>query len=143
MRLWSIHPQYLDGIGLVACWRESLLAQKVLLGQTKGYQHHPQLIRFKQCEDPVAQIGAYLAMLAAEARVRNYQFDTSKIHKQSDLVLMPISDQQLEYEFAHLKNKLEVRQPWQYHILSAVDDIEPNPCFSVYRGKIEDWEVLT
>ena len=36
MRLWSLHPRYLDAKGLVALWREGLLAQAVLKGQTKG-----------------------------------------------------------------------------------------------------------
>ncbi|MEM3714836.1 MAG: pyrimidine dimer DNA glycosylase/endonuclease V [Nitrososphaeria archaeon] len=40
MRLWSIHPKYLDQKGLVACWREGLLAKKVLLGKVKGYKNH-------------------------------------------------------------------------------------------------------
>jgi len=31
MRLWSIHPKYLDRQGLLAVWRESLLAQSVLI----------------------------------------------------------------------------------------------------------------
>ena len=35
MRLWSLHPKYLDARGLVALWREGLLAQAVLKGQTK------------------------------------------------------------------------------------------------------------
>ena len=48
MRLWSLHPKYLDIKGLVACWREGLLARKVLLDQTKGYKNHPQLIRFNR-----------------------------------------------------------------------------------------------
>ena len=43
MRLWSIHPRYLDSMGLVALWREALLAQAVLRGETKGYKFHPQL----------------------------------------------------------------------------------------------------
>ena len=36
MRLWSVHPQHLDVRGLVALWREGLLARKVLLGETNG-----------------------------------------------------------------------------------------------------------
>lgn len=31
MRLWSLHPSYLDRAGLLAVWREGLLAQSVLL----------------------------------------------------------------------------------------------------------------
>ena len=37
MRLWSIHPKYLDCKGLVALWREALLAKKVLRGKTRKY----------------------------------------------------------------------------------------------------------
>jgi hypothetical protein len=36
MRLWTLHPKYLDARGLVALWREALLAQKVLRGATRG-----------------------------------------------------------------------------------------------------------
>jgi hypothetical protein len=43
MRLWSVHPKYLDARGLVALWREGLLAQAVLRGRTSGYVRHPQL----------------------------------------------------------------------------------------------------
>ncbi len=50
MRLWSLHPKYLDRQGLLAVWREGLLAQKVLQGKTKGYKNHPQLKRFQQQE---------------------------------------------------------------------------------------------
>lgn len=52
MRIWSVHPSLLDAKGLVACWRETLLAQKVLQGLTKGYKNHPQLDRFS---NPPAQ----------------------------------------------------------------------------------------
>ena len=48
MRLWSLHPSYLDSAGLVALWQEGLLARKVLSSQTKGYIHHPQLHRFRK-----------------------------------------------------------------------------------------------
>lgn len=47
MRLWIIHPKYLDSVGLVAVWRETLSAQKALKGKTKGIANHPQLKRFK------------------------------------------------------------------------------------------------
>jgi hypothetical protein len=41
---------YLDGRGLVALWREALLAQAVLRGRTRGYRH-PQLARFRSREN--------------------------------------------------------------------------------------------
>ena len=75
MRIWSLHPKYLDRQGLVACWRESLLAQKVLAGQTVGYIRHPQLARFRVLDDPLAGIGSYLQGLADEAARRGYRFD--------------------------------------------------------------------
>ncbi|MDI6747818.1 MAG: pyrimidine dimer DNA glycosylase/endonuclease V [Rhodocyclaceae bacterium] len=41
MRLWTLHPRYLDARGLVALWREARLAQAVLGGKTRGYTHTP------------------------------------------------------------------------------------------------------
>jgi hypothetical protein len=79
MRLWSIHPEYLDTHGLTAAWREGLLAKKVLEGKTRGYTHHPQLARFRACRNPAAAINAYLAQLFAESRARGYNFDKTKI----------------------------------------------------------------
>ena len=57
MRLWSVHPRYLDTAGLTACWREALLAQKVLTGATRGYRRHPQLERFLPGSALAAQAG--------------------------------------------------------------------------------------
>ncbi|HNX99076.1 MAG TPA: pyrimidine dimer DNA glycosylase/endonuclease V, partial [Candidatus Aminicenantes bacterium] len=73
MRLWSIHPRYLDGRGLVALWREALLARKVLTGRTRGYRHHPQLARFRATADPLGTIDRYLAGVLAEADRRGYR----------------------------------------------------------------------
>jgi len=79
MRLWSLHESLLDSKGLVALWREGLLAQKVLLGLTTGYRFHPQLERFRATRNPVATISAYLWAVVDEARARGYNFDASKI----------------------------------------------------------------
>lgn len=81
MRLWSLHPSHLDRVGLVACWREALLAQAVLDGKTRGYRRHPQLERFRDCADPLAAIGAYLSGLLAEAQRLQYRFDATKIRR--------------------------------------------------------------
>src|SRR5215467_3185960 len=85
MRLWSIHPKYLDSKGLVALWRESLLAKNVLENKTKGYKNHPQLLRFKQARDPVNCINQYLFEIYNEAKRRNYSFDKKKIKTQPGL----------------------------------------------------------
>jgi hypothetical protein len=72
MRLWTIHPRYLDSQGLVALWRESLLARGALRGKTRGYRHHPQLARFLAHPSPRYAIKAYLAAIHTEATARGY-----------------------------------------------------------------------
>lgn len=79
MRLWSIDFSYLDAKGLVALWRESLLAKHVILGLTKGYKNHPQLDRFYAHETPQMTISAYLDEIWREATVRGYKFDRTKV----------------------------------------------------------------
>jgi hypothetical protein len=79
MRLWTLHPKYLDARGLVALWREALLAQKVLRGATRGYKHHPQLLRFAGQTNPPAALAAYLKAVHDEAMERDYKFDARKI----------------------------------------------------------------
>lgn len=79
MRIWSLHPKYLDQKGLIALWRETLLAQKVLQNQTKGYRNHPQLLRFKQTKNPLQAISNYLHIVWQESQNRNYKFNQSKI----------------------------------------------------------------
>ena len=83
MRLWSLHPRYLDTKGLLAVWREGLLAQKVLKGQTKGYTHHPQLKRFKECKAPLRAIASYLHVICDEADTRGYAFQRNKLEPAS------------------------------------------------------------
>lgn len=67
VRIWSLHPKYLDRQGLTACWRETLLAQAVLAGRTRGYRSHPQLERFREHPDPISAVGWYLHGIADEA----------------------------------------------------------------------------
>ena len=100
MRLWSISPEYLDPVGLVALWREGLLAQKVLLGLTKGYRNHPQLLRFRRSPDPVLYIGTYLYYVYEEARRRGYGFSLAKVKTYDvEVERLPVSVGQLDYEF--------------------------------------------
>ncbi len=143
MRLWSLHPQYLDAAGLVACWRETLLAQKVLRGLTRGYTKHPQLERWREQADPEAAIGAYLHFLHAEASARGYRFDASRIATRPAvperwLGVMEVSEGQLALEREHLRAKLEARSP---EALPGLDDIaQPHPLFATVPGPIAPWE---
>jgi len=140
MRIWSLHPKYLDRQGLLACWRETLLAQKVLLGGTKGYRHHPQLTRFRSCPDPVGALAAYLEGLAAEAGRRGYAFDRTKIATVALPGTLPVSRGQVLYEWEHLKDKLARRDPLRLERFSAVDAPEPHPLFEIVDGTVEPWE---
>lgn len=142
MRLWSIHPKYLDAKGLVALWREALLAQKVLRGQTKGYTKHPQLMRFENIEDPVGAIAFYLQYVADEAEKRNYNFNRNKIVKASYNKKISVTDGQIHYEFKHLLNKLLIRDPGKYSHIESVKNIESHPLFEIVAGDVEQWEKI-
>ncbi|HZK20059.1 MAG TPA: pyrimidine dimer DNA glycosylase/endonuclease V [Treponemataceae bacterium] len=141
MRLWSIHPKYLDSKGLVALWREGLLAKKVLEGKTKGYTNHPQLDRFKIMNDPVKSINYYLTHVYNEAHSRAYTFDKSKINTMHNKIeKIPISDLQKQYEYELLKKKLNKRDAVKHSQLATIRHIELHPLFYTVRGQIEVWE---
>ena len=146
MRLWSLHPSYLDAKGIVALWREGLLARAVLMGQTKGYTNHPQLARFKAANDPLAAINAYLEAVAAEATARGYLFDTTKIALNQKADKLPVTDGQVAHEMRHLQNKLSVRDPERLaatrRALKADPAIRVHPLFRVVSGGVEGWEKL-
>jgi hypothetical protein len=141
MRLWSINPAYLDAKGLVALWREGLLAQSVLLGRTKGYKHHPQLIRFNDTVNPIGAIASYLGFVADEADNRAYRFDRSKIENKSYGGRISVATGQITYEFSHLLGKLKTRSPELYVQLRKVHRVEVHPLFREVGGGIEDWEI--
>ncbi|MGD0878526.1 MAG: pyrimidine dimer DNA glycosylase/endonuclease V [Anaerolineales bacterium] len=143
MRIWSLHPKYLDRQGLLACWREALLAQKVLKGETKGYQHHPQLTRFLSCPDPLAAIASYLEALADEADRRAYTFNRAKISPSRLPGRIPVTRGQILYEWGHLKNKLAHRDPLCLAKLSTVNLPDAHPLFQTVNGKVEPWEKVT
>jgi hypothetical protein len=142
MRLWTIHPSYLDAKGLVAAWREGLLAQKVLEGGTAGYANHPQLIRFKLSLDSSRSISEYLHALYLESEVREYRFDRSKIHnpQKGAFERMGVNRGQIVYEFELLKWKLETRDRAGFERLRVERKIMVNPAFAEREGGIEAWE---
>jgi hypothetical protein len=140
MRLWSINPKYLDPKGLVALWREALLAQKVLLGQTKGYVHHPQLDRFRKHPSPIAAIGFYLFAIWQEAENRGYKFNRDKILTQEPTSSINVTEGQLNFELAWLYKKVEKRDQRWLPELERIDEVLPHPLFVAVPGKIELWE---
>ena len=194
MRIWSVHPQYLDRQGLTAGWREGLLAQKVLTGTTKGYRNHPQLRRFRAAGDGAAMdaassgarasgagsvdgsgahvapapgldpgrhapgttvdvvpdagagaaISTYLHALVDEAERRGYRFDRSLVLGARDPdVRLEVTDQQLAYEWDHLRAKLAVRSPEVAALWADVVVPEAHPLFRVVPGPVAEWEIVT
>ncbi len=143
MRLWTLHPRYLDAKGLVALWREALLAQAVLRGQTKGYRHHPQLHRFLATDDPPAALASYLAAVHAESVDRGYHFDAAKIGDARFSRLLPETRGQLRHEWTHLRRKLRERDPARWRALSDVKQPRPHPLFRLVAGGIRPWEKVS
>jgi hypothetical protein len=140
MRLWSLHPKYLDPCGLVTLWREALLAQAVLEGKTKGYVHHPQLHRFRTQPDPVGFLAEYLRAVYAEAASRGYRFAATKISRSRADGRIAVSRGQLEFEWLHLLSKLEARDPGWLARIARVRIPEPHPLFYTVPGGIAEWE---
>ena len=141
MRVWTLHPRYLDARGLVAAWRETLLAQKVLRGETRGYRNHPQLSRFKSQPDAGAAIAAYLTGLFVEAVARGYSFDRQKILGEPSRRRIVATRGQLDYEWQHLLKKLKIRDRKRFDEFGSVKVPEPHPLFRIVPGEIESWEI--
>jgi len=140
VRLWTLHPKYLDAKGLVALWREGLLARAVLKGSTKGYRRHPQLERFRAHESPLAAINSYLGAVASEAAKRGYSFDRQKIGPVRRPVTLSATRGQLAFEWKHLLRKLRARNAGLYARWRWDACPEPHPLFEIVQGGVEPWE---
>jgi hypothetical protein len=141
MRLWTLHPEYLDARGLVALWREGLLARAVLRGRTRGYRHHPQLERFRAHPAPVSAINTYLVQIHIEAARRGYAFDRSRVGPARACDPIRATSGQIAHEWGHLMAKLEARDPARFNALRAAPAApRPHPSFRVVRGGVEGWE---
>lgn len=141
MRIWTVHPRYLDTKGLLAVWRETLLAQKVLQGETVGYRNHPQLSRFKSSADPTGAIAKYLRTIYEEAMARQFRFSEDKIAPTDFSEEIPCTRGQLLYEWNHLKEKLRFRDSGRYALIKDIAEPEAHPIFRIVEGDVEAWEV--
>ncbi len=140
MRLWSLHPKYLDARGLVALWREALLARAVLRGKTRGYRNHPQLQRFLSQRSPVGAINAYLAAVHVESVVRGYSFNRRKIGPESKCARIVVTDGQVRHEWRHLMRKLSRRDPGLHRKWRGESTLQCHSSFRVRAGAVETWE---
>ena len=142
MRLWSIHTGYLDPKGIVALWREGMLALEVLKGNTKGYKNHPQLKRFKTERSTTETMKNYLWFVYEESLDRGYHFNPKKIKNRAKCANLTVTTGQLKYEIEHLKRKLIVRNPTKYKLIERIKTPNPHPMFQTVSGKIELWEII-
>jgi len=145
MRIWTIHPQYLDPKGLGGAWREALGAQKSLYYLSKGikigYSNHSQLIRFKQHQNPMQMLCNYMHTLVDEAERRGYSYNRSLIQLPQDSQILAETNGQLEYEWQWLAKKLKMRDPQRYVALKAIKP-SCNPVFKIVAGPIQPWEKI-
>lgn len=142
MRIWSIHPEYLDTKGLVAVWREGLLALHVLSGKTKGYTKHPQLRRFQDHSAPIHAISNYLHYIVDEADRRGFKFDRQKLLPKQEVSTITVTTQQVEYEARHLLKKLQMRDQKKWALVNQVEVFSVHPFFTLVEGPIADWEKM-
>jgi hypothetical protein len=140
LRLWTLHPRYLDAQGLVALWREALLARQVLRGRTQGYRHHPQLQRFRCSPSPRLAINRYLAVVHAEALARGYRFDATKLGRSAPVRRIETTDGQLQHEWDWLLGKLRHRSPELYRRHVVVSNPTAHPLFRIAPGPVAEWE---
>ena len=116
-----------------------MLAQKVLAGKTRGYRHHPQLIRFQSQSRPLDSIGAFLRGLLDEAHRRGYRFDATKILSTKPVRRLAETEGQLLFEWEHLRSKLRVRSPLIFRHHQTIPRPEPHPLFRLVPGGGRDW----
>jgi hypothetical protein len=142
MRIWTLHPKYLDVKGLIAVWRETLLAKHVLENKTKGYKSHPQLERFRKAKRPLDVINQYLSEIYKEATNRNYRFNGNKIDWNFIPDKITVTDGQLEYEVFHLLKKLKTRDSIKFKEVKNIKKHDTLDMFTVIGGGIEKWEII-
>lgn len=142
MRLWSIHPRYLDRQGLTALWREGLGAL-TSIKPGKGYHNHPQLDRFKKSNHQELLLQYYMRKVLWEAEARGYKFDASKLKPlriPSSREQIPVTRGQIEFEMKHLYKKMKERSIPQFSKNIKPKNVILNDCFYMIEGDIEPWE---
>lgn len=71
---------------------------------------------------------------------RGYAFDKSKIKAASEPATLMVTNGQLDYEWAHLMNKLRMRNAALHQKWHEIGTPAPHPMFEVCVGPIESWE---
>ncbi len=145
MRLWSLHPSYLDIQELFSTWKEGLLAFSVINNPETQLHNHPQLIRFKISGDPIGTLGFYLNEIFLEAKNRGFNFEGSKIESINTSISISVTLGQLDYEAMNLLNTLQERDKTKFSDLNSIfkqKDVKTHPLFYIISGPVEKWEKI-
>ena len=91
-------------------------------------------------DDPLVAIATYLHALADDAR--GYSFDRPRVSRPADEGLrLSVTAGQLDYEWQHLRAKVETRDPEWFEAVVVTARPKPHPLFDVVPGDVEPWEV--
>ena len=77
-----------------------------------------------------------------ESKIRWYNFDLSKIESNTEQWIINVTKWQINYEFKHLLNKLQLRDPDRYNKYLNEKNIEVNSIFKIINWDIEEWEKI-
>ncbi len=150
MRLWSLHPKYLDQQGLCGLWREAIMARNALeayANQTEhSHKNHPQLDRFKSANP--AEVNFYLYIIYQDSQERGYNFDSSLLDldlasetKETCKNSISVTSGQVDFEILHLSNKLEERNSTEKcNQLDCNGIPDLHPLFYMVNGDKVNWE---
>ena len=84
----------------------------------------------------VHSIGAFLREIAFEAERRGYKFDVRKIAKPGRAQQIRETRGQLDYEWMHLRQKLQVRSPEISHYFCVVVRPLAHTLFLIIEGVV-------
>lgn len=161
MRLWTIHPSFLDQKGLCGLWRETLVGLKALeKGPGAPWYNHPQLARFKVYPNGLAMLAEYAEHVLDEGHKRGYNFNTALLEPYLELYEMNfdgcimVTKGQFDYEVEHFIRKLASRDEMRYQLYMEkmgprslyqpkIEVFVPNPVFRIVDGPIEVWEKVS
>lgn len=150
MRLWSLHPSYLDKQALQVCWADALQAleyYKQERAYMKGITNdlspyfYPCLDRFRMTGSPIAHITNYLHGLCDESERRNTPFGRAKLPEFTPGLRLKVTDGQIAREEKLLLLQLNRRKQTQLWMdLFVAEYVQPHPLFEIVSGPVEPWE---
>lgn len=145
MRIWSLHPKYLDKKELIDSWNDGLRTIGILTRNHQGSIFRPELSRFRSQSEPIIAVEKYLLSIANEAKRRGYMVDIRKLPSIPVVVShkIPVSSGQIEYEWRQLMHVLAGRSPGFLRRIEYSPSHDINPIFYKRPGHdIETWEKL-